>query len=308
MRYKIHFTVPEATLVILSAKLHLQIKLTFLLFHVLCNLSPSLPAPRPPLCSWNKAFGRGAAGRWILESSALHFLKLRRLVLSPGRAHPARYPEVCPAMRGGRRTVVSCSSEEGGRVVQVPRSWGPGSRGAPSLWGRGVLPGRRGRRSSGWSRGNLPRSPAPPCPHLSLICPSMPPPSPLRPPSMLPPPSPAPSLHPSPVSSVLHPPCFLGGAAPASPARTGLLSPARARAARSWGIWESQPLSDFKSERRRSPGHLTNRSLSPRPSNQSGGARISHRITNSASCIMHAAVCAGETQGAGWARGGQSRS
>lgn len=231
MRYKIHFTVPEATLVILSAKLHLQIKLTFLLFHVLCNLSPSLPAPRPPLCSWNKAFGRGAAGRWILESSALHFLKLRRLVLSPGRAHPARYPEVCPARRGGRRTVVSCSSEEGGRVVQAPRSWGPGSRGAPSLWGRGVLPGRRGRRSSGWSRGNLPRSPAPPCPHLSLICPSMPPPSPLRPPSMLPPPFPR-SLPPSLSGFFCPPPSMLPRRRSAGISRADRAAQPRARAHR----------------------------------------------------------------------------
>ena len=93
----------------------------------------------------------------------------------------------------------------------------------------------------------------------------------------------------------IHPP---GALRPCFSARPRLFCPAYS--GRSWGIWGPLPPPDFKSERRRSARNLTNRSLSPRPSNQSEGAQISHRITNSPSCIMHAAalrVCGGNAEG-----------
>lgn len=158
----------------------------------------------------------------------MHFLKFRGLVVSPGRARPARCPEVCPAGLRGRWTVVSCSSEEGGRLVRVPRGSGSGSRGAPSLWGRGVLPGGgvggAAAGAEGTYRAFRPYLP-PSVPHLSLN-PLHPPPSPSTFPPFLPPSLP-PSL--SGFSSPLHPPCFLAGQRRRLPRRPRPLGPARAQ-------------------------------------------------------------------------------
>lgn len=72
------------------------------------------------------------------------------------------------------------------------------------------------------------------------------------------------------------------------------------------GFRGSPPPPDFKSAKAKERGHLTNRSLSRRPSNQSGGARISHGITNSPSCIMHADASRGGGAGAGGRLGGDA--
>lgn len=149
----------------------------------------------------------------------------------PGPSPPCAVPRSLSGQ--ARRTPDGRVLQLGGRRKGRPGSAELGAgftRGSLALGEGGPAKGR-GRRSSGWSRGNLPRSPAPPCPHLSLICPSMPPPSPLRPPSMLPPPFPR-SLPPSLSGFFCPPPSMLPRRRSAGISRADRAAQPRARARR----------------------------------------------------------------------------